>query len=499
MSQTDPKTDNWSPVSWFLVSTPLDRTTYVVVGFGLAAVKYAIEATVVYWTTTQFFSPVDFVNPWLSSKAPFLDNASGVAVLWLLFTLPFVWIATAMSVRRAADVGLSPWIGLSILIPLLNLVVILILALLPTELLKQPTPAEDERQREFSVAYGPPPATAAAERDVIQQEIRSGPGAAAAAIATGCVTQVVVGMISVWALELYGFVLFFSSPVVAGAAAGFVFNLRQRHSIMATIGMIIVMNFVSFGLMLAVGLDGAICLLMAFPLLGPLSVVGAMVGSAIATAGLRPGVNERRGMIGMMILLPICLSLESFDAQSPLHRVTTTVDIAAPPAIVWQQVIAFPEIEDEMAWYFRLGIACPLSARIDGQGVGATRHCEFTTGTFVEPITVWNSPEVLAFDVASQPQPMKEWTPFTDLHPPHLDKGFVSKRGEFRLQPIAGGKTRLYGTTWYEIDVRPRLYWKCWADPTIHAIHRRVLLHIEQQSRLAAESAAAETAGADRD
>ena len=79
---------------------------------------------------------------------------------------------------------------------------------------------------------------------------------------------------------------------------------------------------------------------------------------------------------------------------------------------------------------------------------------------------------------------MEEWTPFSGLHPPHLDDGFVSRKGQFLLQPIRGQngrhQTRLIGTTWYDIDVRPRLYWKLWADPTIHAIHHRVLGHIKR-------------------
>ena len=147
-------------------------------------------------------------------------------------------------------------------------------------------------------------------------------------------------------------------------------------------------------------------------------------------------------------------------------------------------MVAFPEITAEPAWFFRAGIAAPIRARIDGNGVGACRYCEFTTGAFVEPMTHWDEPGTsrhsgkLAFDVKFQPLPMEEWTPFSGLHPPHLDDGLVSRRGQFILQPLAGGRTQLIGTTWYDIDVRPRLYWKIWADPTIHAIHRRVLDHI---------------------
>lgn len=100
----------------------------------------------------------------------------------------------------------------------------------------------------------------------------------------------------------------------------------------------------------------------------------------------------------------------------------------------------------------------------------------------MEPITVWDPPTHLGFDVASQPRPMTEWTPFSGLHPPHLEDGFVSERGEFRLVAMGDGRTRLSGTTWYHIDVRPRLYWKVWADTVIGQIHLRVLEHIRRQA-----------------
>lgn len=247
------------------------------------------------------------------------------------------------------------------------------------------------------------------------------------------------------------------------------------------------MNVASFVLMLCLGLDGAICLIMAFPLLWPLSFFGGIAGRAIEVSKLRAH-DERRGMIGTMLLLPLALGLEPLDDQRSLHRIDTAVGINSPAPLVWEQVIAFPEITETPAWFFRLGIAAPMRARIDGTGVGACRYCEFTTGPFVEPITAWEPPsssgEVgrLAFDVVEQPHPMREWTPFSALHPPHLDDGFVSRRGQFLLEPLPGNRTRLVGTTWYDIDVRPRMYWQAWAAPTIHALHRRVLDHMKRCS-----------------
>ena len=131
-------------------------------------------------------------------------------------------------------------------------------------------------------------------------------------------------------------------------------------------------------------------------------------------------------------------------------------------------------------WFARLGIAYPRNAHIDGTGVGAIRYCEFSTGAFVEPITVWEPGRRLAFDVTSSPPPMREFT-FRDIHPPHLDGYLRSRRGEFRLVPLPGGRTMLEGRTWYEIDMAPEWYWRVYADWLIHRIHTRVLEHIRTE------------------
>jgi hypothetical protein len=111
--------------------------------------------------------------------------------------------------------------------------------------------------------------------------------------------------------------------------------------------------------------------------------------------------------------------------------------------------------------------------------IGAVRYCEFSTGPFVEPITAWEEARRLAFDVRSQPEPMHEWSPYQTLHAPHLLDGLQSRRGEFRLSALPGGRTRLEGTTWYTLDMFPQSYWTLWSDPLIASIHRRVLEHID--------------------
>jgi hypothetical protein len=117
-----------------------------------------------------------------------------------------------------------------------------------------------------------------------------------------------------------------------------------------------------------------------------------------------------------------------------------------------------------------------------GKGVGAERHCVFSTGAFVEPIQVWDAPHRLKFSVTANPAPMQEWMPYPHVDPPHLHGFLISEGGQFLLTPLPNGTTRLEGTTWYHHGLWPSAYWRLWSDEIIHRIHLRVLNHIREEA-----------------
>jgi hypothetical protein len=130
----------------------------------------------------------------------------------------------------------------------------------------------------------------------------------------------------------------------------------------------------------------------------------------------------------------------------------------------------------------KCGVAYPIRAEIHGKGVGAVRYCNFSTGPFIEPIQVWDEPRLLKFSVTQNPEPLQEWTPYREIHPPHLDGYLESRGGQFRLVPLEGNRTLLEGTTWYYHHLWPADYWQIWSDHIIHTIHMRVLNHVKQLS-----------------
>jgi hypothetical protein len=228
------------------------------------------------------------------------------------------------------------------------------------------------------------------------------------------------------------------------------------------------------GALLLFALEGVLCIAMAFPLASVLAVIGAMLGRGVAQSHrLRP-----THALTLLLALPLLMGVEAAGPGAPVREVVTSIEIAASPEVVWPHVIGFSELPAPHQLVFALGIAYPMRARIEGAGVGAIRYCEFSTGPFVEPITAWDPPRRLAFDVASQPEPMHETSPYRRVNAPHLVDGLRSRRGEFRLVPLPGGRTRLEGSTWYSVEMAPQMYWGPISDRLIHAIHERVLAHV---------------------
>lgn len=443
---------------WFGVRDEVPRHLYAVSGLGLMAFKYVVEFATAMIYAGRTLMPWDFLNPLLSSRIGFIQQGPEW-LPWALFvwTLPFVWIAFSMSVRRAANAGRSPWLGMLVLVPLLNLIVMVCLALLPDALERhwQPdshiVPKVDDRPDD-------------------------GGYAGLIAIGAGLFTGLVMFGLSIYILDTYGTALFLGTPLVMGSVTGFLFNRPRRHSWSATFAMAFFLMLAAGATLLLFALEGIVCLAMAAPIVLPLGLIGAFVGKAIADAHR----TTTRHMISAMLALPLLAGMESLQPAPPTYVVLTAVEINAPPEEVWPYVVEFPDLSDPEEWYFKTGIACPLRARIDGKGVGATRYCEFTTGTFVEPITVWHEPHRLAFDVTDQPEPMRELSPYRHVHPPHMEhESLRSQRGEFKLISLEDGRTRLEGRTWYTFEMFPQAYWTLWSDSCIHRIHVRVLEHVK--------------------
>ena len=445
---------------------PLNGWQYALWGFSLMGFKYIVELLLILLNGGDAYSPLAFVLPFSTLRVEAIAGApSWVTWFILLWSLPFVFIAIVLSVRRFVDAGSSPWMAMWILCPFVNLIFMVGMCFAPTS-------DQEVKWKPFGITPAVKPDPELALMYALGHML------------VGLGITMLVLLASIYLLADYGASIFFSSPILLGVICGYSQTRRTGSaSAWGAIGVSFWAIILGCGILIVLAFEGVVCIFMALPIMLPAAALGGLVGHLIAVSTSAKGPSW---MI-LVMLMPSSAVIEHALTQPSLFEVVSVVEVDAPVEEVWQQVVAFPEITSPPGTMFWLGVAYPVRARIEGTGVGAVRYCEFSTGDFVEPITVWDQPHHLAFSVEDQPCPLTELSPYEAIHPPHLDGFLRSHQGEFRLTKLPNGRTRLEGHTWYSVDMYPQLYWKVWTDSIIHAIHHRVLDHI----RIVSESAEA--------
>jgi hypothetical protein len=272
--------------------------------------------------------------------------------------------------------------------------------------------------------------------------------------------------------------MFVVSPFVVGAVTGYLGN--RQHDIGPTKTLILVSGATALGglALLGVALEGIVCLVLAAPLGFGMAWIGGALGRAIAVHARR---TPRQTLSGVA-LLPLVFAVENFMSATTGLDTTETIVVNAPPERVWNAIVDMDPIDEPPALPFRLGIAYPLRGEIVGEGVGALRRGEFSTGIAIERITEWLPERKLAFVVVNDVPGMREISPYQHVHAPHVVGYFLTNSTSFELVPLPDSRTRIIERTSHELRLDPIFYWLPMARFVVHANNARVLRHIKRQS-----------------
>ncbi len=425
---------------------------YLCAGASLFLLKYALDFLFVRLVLGGTWMPWDYLAiQWRQIDFRDIDTVR-FATLMLALALPFIWCGVILTLKRLRAVGWAGSLVFLFFIPYLNVVFLFLLVIWPSKTV--------------------------GDRPARRVELMS----TALVVVTALVSSFCLILLSGNLLNNYGWGLFVGVPFVIGLVPGLLYRTASDRPLKECILVALVIELCLAGTLLLFAIEGLICVLMAVPLVIPLTIFGGFIGRTILQARNWSRSRSEVCCAGTLLLMPLVILSEKALAFGPsLLSVTTTIDIDAPPQVVWNHVVSFSELPQPTEWIFRAGVAHPLRAEIQGSGPGATRLCIFSTGAFIEPIEIWNEPHLLRFSVTSNPPPMRELS-FRDVHPPHLEGFLQSERGQFALTEIGPGKTRLAGTTWYRHGLWPERYWQLWSDYIIHTIHRRVLEHIKRET-----------------
>jgi hypothetical protein len=436
----------------------ISAVEYALTGLCAFIAKFSIDRVASGMLRHTPWLPWDYLDP-LGTSASLLvlgDSDRRFLLTMALIALPFIWLGVSLTTKRLRSFGAPLALTILFFIPLVNLLFFLLLSFIPSKDIHKRTnqafPNDPSRTRDAALAI---------------------------------IISAFVCLTAVWCankLSSYGWGVFVGLPFCIGLISVVVFSWRVRRTWKECQFVAIAACGVAAGALLAVAFEGLICLIMAAPIGLVLALLGATVGYHIQHHNylLR---NPATQLLLLVIYSPVMIGSEArLSATTPEYKVTTSVEVNAPPSRVWLHVITFTPLSEPDEWLFKTGIAYPVRAVIMGHGVGALRYCVFSTGAFVEPITDWNEPRLLEFSVTQNPAPMRELTPYDNIHPRHLQGFLVSSRGQFLLIDLAGGRTRLEGTTWYTHGLWPSSYWRLWSDFIIHRIHLRVLNHVKDLS-----------------
>lgn len=436
----------------------IGRGRYLITGVILFVVKHNLDRILAAlagypWSPISYWV---FIAP--NGIATLSPGDAMFYVVLLVVAIPFMWIGTVLTLRRLRDADLPLWLVMLFYVPFVNVIFLVVLAAIPSR------ESVDDGPK-LSSRFG---------RFIPQSEF----GSAAFGIAITALLAVIETVISTSGLGNYGWGLFVGIPFFLGLNSTMIYGYHYPRSV----GRCVLVSLLSVGLvglaLIGFAIEGIICLAMALPLAIPLALFGGLIGYVLqkrvyATSTLRVASV-------VCLLIPGLILVEYGVGETPpLYEVKTSVVIKSDLKTVWTHVVTFSQLPPPTEAMFKTGIAYPIRAEMHGSGVGAERHCVFSTGAFVEPITTWDEPHLLAFGVSGQPPAMEELSIYRNLHPPHLDNYFAAKRGQFELKALPDGTTLLEGTTWYENRYWPAPYWHLWSDHVIETIHKRVLLHIK--------------------
>lgn len=395
-----------------------------------------------------------FVVPLHALKGVFQASALRI-VATFVYLLVAAWALAALSFRRAANAGVSGWIAAAAIAPAIQVPVIVFLCVVPPRTSAATPPAEG--------TDGASPSFWAA--------------AAQGFIASIALTLLFVGL-GALAFGSYGFAMFIASPFIIGAVTGYIANRKRDLGAERTMLVVLMGTAIGGAALLAVALEGIVCIALAAPLGFGVAVIGGLLGRAIAVG---TGSSPRQTM-GAVALVPLIFVSESLMPTTTRFETHQAIEINASPAVVWQSIIRMDMRDEPVALPYRLGLAYPLGGDVVGEGVGALRRGEFSTGTAVERVTEWIPDRKLAFVVEEDVPALRELSPYEHVHAPHVRGYFLTNLTSFELVPLPGNRTQLVERTSHELKLEPILYWMPLARLVIDLNNDRVLRHIRRRA-----------------
>jgi hypothetical protein len=299
------------------------------------------------------------------------------------------------------------------------------------------------------------------------------------------ITIIIFSLIFSWLVLIYkgeyGITLFFTLPTNIGFFIGY----GQRYSsetgekfrkIIKDLLSIMLIVAVLSGLLILMGLEGAICILIAYPYLIIPMYLAYIAGIYIAK---KDKINTLNSIVIVLLLNPATYIYDTY--QKPIQdQIKTELIVNESKESIWNKLTTKLEFKKTPNLLFRKGVSYPKSINYKDQDGHKSYSCYTNNDTITLTIKEFVHFEKIMFQLKNQTVPMKELSPYNSIDAKHLHNYFKVNYGLIELHTISKNKTKIIAKTSYSYKIAPKWYWQLWSNYIIDEMHKQVLESIKE-------------------
>lgn len=224
-----------------------------------------------------------------------------------------------------------------------------------------------------------------------------------------------------------------------------------------------------FILLLAGGLEGMVCILMAMPLIMIAIALGAFLKHVIK----KYRNTDKEGNLIKSSILPFCLFLTFGFIETELTKneqfvieVKSEIILPYSSIQVYETIKSVDTLDAEKPFLMKLDLPIPQKCVLEEEKVGGIRTCYFQGGQIVEKITALEKGKILKMDVIDYQLTGRKWLGF--------------KEAIYLFDHLENGQTKMTRITTYTSELYPRFYWRPLEKIGIEQEHEYVFSNLKK-------------------
>jgi hypothetical protein len=210
---------------------------------------------------------------------------------------------------------------------------------------------------------------------------------------------------------------------------------------------LIISSIVFFILLLAGGLEGMVCILMALPL----AIIATLIG--VGVKRITEKENNRSDTLVKSSILPLLIFIGFGFLEKEITRndeeiisVKTEMTLPYSNIEVYETIKSVDTLIAEKSFLMKLDLPIPNKCILEKEQVGGLRTCYFSGGTITEKITELEKGKILRMDVIDYKLTGRKWLGF--------------KEAIYIFDKVGNDSCKLTRITTYTSVLKPRFYWE---------------------------------------